>query len=347
MGGTTYTHDAYKERTAIRAAHSIPTFKHTHDIRTGAKEAKVHPDLNPRGVAIRESRDSEEHPVAVPIAVIFDTTGSMGQVPVTLEERLPALMGTLLDDKASGKRYLGDGYPAILIGAVDDYRAQVGGGIHGGFDAESSGALQVGQFESGIEIDQNLEKIWLTGNGGGTYEESYELALYFMARHTAHDHLEKRGRRGYLFIIGDEHAYPEVDPAQVRDVIGGALQAPIPLKEIIAEAREKYHFFFIVPNLTSHYRDEELYRYWSDLLGQQNCLRLEDPEKVCELIASTVALCEEFVGLDDLAADDLDAGGVRDALVPLSKMLPGGGLPAAAASNLPEISGDPGEVERL
>lgn len=347
MGGTSYTHDAYTARVTSRATAGIPAFKHDDDIKTGKKEAKVHPDLNPRGVALRESRDSEEHPVTVPIAVIFDTTGSMGGVPVTLEKRLPALMGAFLDDKASGKRYLGDGYPAILIGAVDDYRAQVGGSVYGGFDKEASGALQVGQFESGIEIDQNLEKIWLTGNGGGTYQESYELALYFMARHTAHDHQEKRGRKGYAFLIGDEHAYPQVDPEQVRDVIGGALQAPIPLKEIIAEVKEKYHVFFIIPNLTQHYQDDQLFRYWVDLLGQQNVLKLEDPEKVCELIASTVALCEEFVGLDDLAADDLDAGGVRDALVPLSKLLPGGGLPAAAASDLPEISGDAGEVERL
>lgn len=350
MGGSSYSHDAYTARVSTRTAAGIPTFKHTADISAGKVRAGVHADLNPRGVAMRESRDSDDHPITVPIAVIFDTTGSMGEVPVTLEKRLPALMGAFLDDKASGKQYLGDGYPAILIGAVDDYNAQV---RSAGLDPNASGTLQVGQFESGIEIDQDLEKVWLTGRGGGTYEESYELALYFMARHTAHDHWDRRGRKGYVFVIGDEHAYGEVDPKQVSDVIGDTLQAAIPLEAIIEEVKERYHVFFIIPNMTSHYHDGALFEYWMRLLGQQNVLKLEDPEKVCELIASTVALCEEFIGLDDLAADDLDAGGVRDALVPLARLtaLAGGGagaLEKVSGEGLPEISGsDPGEVERL
>ena len=46
--------------------------------------------------------------------------------------------------------------------------------------------------------------------------ESYELAMYFMARHTALDCHEKRGKRGYLFIIGDEMAYPQGQAARGR-----------------------------------------------------------------------------------------------------------------------------------
>ena len=33
--------------------------------------------------------------------------------------------------------------------------------------------------------------------------------MYFMARHTSLDCHEKRGQRGYLFIIGDELRLPE------------------------------------------------------------------------------------------------------------------------------------------
>lgn len=35
----------------------------------------------------------------------------------------------------------------------------------------------------------------------GREKESYELAAYFLARHTATDAWEKRGQRGYVFII--------------------------------------------------------------------------------------------------------------------------------------------------
>lgn len=35
--------------------------------------------------------------------------------------------------------------------------------------------------------------------------------MYFIARHTAIDCWEKHGCKGYLFLIGDEMAYPRAD----------------------------------------------------------------------------------------------------------------------------------------
>ncbi len=308
MGGSTYSRDDYSARVNIRALHSIPTFKHDDDIRTHKVAARVHKTLDPKGVKIRESRDSDAHPVTVPVGVILDTTGSMADVPQIIEKKLNELMGTFLEDKVSGKKYLGDGYPAILIGAIDDYYAQ-----------GADGALQVGQFESGMEIDENLENLWLTRKGGGTYEESYDLALYFFARHTAHDHWDKRKRKGYLFLIGDEKLYPEVNHKAVASVIGDSLQSNIPIETIIDEVKERYHVFFLIPNMTQHYGDSGLERFWVDHLGQQNVLHLREPEKVCELIASCVAICEEHVGVDDLITDGVMDPDAKKALVLLSK----------------------------
>lgn len=337
MGGSTYSSDDYAARVSYRASVGAPVFKH-HDAVSSGRASGVHPSLDPKGVKVRESRDSDAHPVTVPVAVIMDTTGSMAGVPPILEKALSKLMGTFLDDKASGKRYLGDGYPAVLVGAIDDYTCT----------GDRGGTLQVGQFESGIEIDNDLENILLTAQGGGSYEESYELALYFFARHTAHDHWEKRGRKGYLFLIGDEHPYPYVSPEQVAGVIGDTLQARIAVRDVIAEVQERYHVFFIIPNMTSHYSDAKLRRDWSELGLGQNVLLLEEPEKVCELIAATVALCEENVGLDDLAADDL--GDVSRALVAVGAAVGSGGggaLAKVSADTLPAVSGVAGEIERL
>lgn len=336
MGGSTYSSDDYAARVSYRASVGAPVFKHHAAVSSG-RASGVHPSLDPKGVKVRESRDSDAHPVTVPVAVIMDTTGSMAGVPPILEKALSKLMGTFLDDKASGKRYLGDGYPAVLVGAIDDYTCT----------GDRGGTLQLGQFESGIEIDNDLENILLTAQGGGSYEESYELALYFFARHTAHDHWEKRGRKGYLFLIGDEHPYPYVSPEQVAGVIGDTLQARIAVRDVIAEVQERYHVFFIIPNMTSHYSDVKLRRDWSELGLGQNVLLLEDPSKVCELIAATVALCEENVGLDDLAADDL--GDVSKALVAVGTAMGGGGgaLAKVSADKLPAVSGVAGEIERL
>jgi hypothetical protein len=340
MGGTSFSRDDYDARDAYRSATSTPVFAYDDAIKTKKVAAKVHKLLDPKDVKLRESRDCDAHPVTVPIAVMLDTTGSMAQVPMIIEKALATLMGHFLEDKASGKKYLGDGYPAILIGAVDDYAAMqylVG---------NASGTLQVGQFESGMEIDQMLENLWLTGQGGGTYQENYDLALYFMARHTAHDHMEKRNRKGYLFIIGDEHAYEVVDKRFVEDVIGDKLQDNIKLETIIEEAQELYHVFFVIPNMTQHYNDRTLEKWWVERLGQQNVLKLEDPQKICELIVSAVAICEEHVGLDELVSDGVAAGGVDKTLGALVA-LRSSSISKFSASGLPAVSGDAEGTERL
>lgn len=354
MGGSTYSSADHAARVSHRASTGTPTFDYDHKIKTGKVSAKVHPSLSPYGVGVRESRDSDAHPVTVPIGVVMDTTGSMASVPGILVDKLSKLMGTFLDDKASGKRYLGDAYPAILVGAIDDYYAMGGGhrsvGFHG--TAGGEGALQVGQFESGIEIDDNLTNIWLTSNGGGSYEESYDLALYFFARHTAHDAWDKRGRKGYLFLIGDEKTYPQVDREAVQDIIGDNLTQDVRTEDIVRECQERYHVFFIIPNMTSHWGDPELMKHWQNLLGQQHVLKLDDPTKICELIAATVAINEEHVGIDDLRKDDLGSA-VDGALVKLADAVRMGSMVKVSADALPATvgagagSGSSDDVERL
>lgn len=123
MGGSNYSSTDHSARSAYRKATGAPTFAHSAAVAAGRVAKAVHKDLDPKET-FRVSRDSDLHPVTVPIMVIMDTTGSMQRVPEILEAKLSNLMGVFLNDKASGKKYLGEGYPAILIGAVDDYDAQ-------------------------------------------------------------------------------------------------------------------------------------------------------------------------------------------------------------------------------
>src|SRR5262249_20618935 len=139
---------------------------------------------------VRESRDSDVHPESHAVAVLLDVTGSMQTVPRILQKSLPRLMGLLIR-----KGYLE--HPQILIGAVGDATCD-------------SAPLQVGQFESGIEIEEDLGRLFLEGGGGGQVTESYELAMHFLAHHTSLDCVEKRGKKGYAFLIGDEAPYPRV-----------------------------------------------------------------------------------------------------------------------------------------
>jgi hypothetical protein len=284
---------------------------------------------------MRECRDSDIHPISLPIIVGLDTTGSMATVPRIIQGSLNKLMGTFLDDKASGKRYLGDAYPAIMISCVDDYDAMY---RFSGSNSNGEGALQTGQFESGLEIDDNLGKIWFTRNGGGNGGESYDLLFYFAARHTVHDHWEKRKRKGYMFIIGDENWFDNISTNSVNDVIGDRISTNLKTVDIAKEVQSRYHVYFIMPNMTDHWHDKSVEEKWKSLIGAENFIRLEKPDEICTLIAALVAVNEGAVSIDDLCADGV-CGEVTNALVPFAQANAGNGNQAVAtvAANLPAM----------
>jgi hypothetical protein len=308
MGSTYWSDDQYRDRESFRRAHGKDAFEFdAANSRLPVSKRRVHADMNPHGVRCRESRDSDAHPDSRAVAVLFDVTGSMNMVPRILQKNLCQLMGLLVR-----KNYLAD--PQILIGAIGDATCD-------------RAPLQIGQFESGIEIDDNLAKLWLEGGGGGQQTESYELGMYFLARKTSLDCYEKRGRRGYLFVIGDEMPYRYLKRREVKAVIGDRLPADIRVETLVSELETRYDTYFILPNLTSYYNDPKIHQRWVELLGQ-NVLRLEDPQGISELIASTIGLAEEAVDLDGVDRDLNEAGrgavshAVSRALTPLANAGP-------------------------
>ncbi|MEU8383147.1 hypothetical protein [Streptosporangium sp. NPDC048865] len=279
MGSGIWSTDVYSAAASYRAAKGASPFAYSD---SGARSA--HPDLDPHRVTLRESRDSDEHPNSLAVAVLFDVTGSMGGVPRTLQTKLPDLLGLLLR-----KGYASD--PQILFGAIGDATCD-------------RAPLQVGQFESDNRMDEHLGKILLEGGGGGQMTESYELAMYFMARHTSIDCFEKRGRRGYLFIIGDELPYRHVKRREVEKVVGERPEEDIPTRDIVAELTRIYDVYYILPAGASYAGDDRVLTAWRELLGQ-NVLELDDLDAVCETIALTVGLGEDAIDLRE-GLDDLD-----------------------------------------
>lgn len=250
-------------------------------------EWRADPTLDPKGVLFRESRDSEEHPNSVPIAVLFDVTGSMGEVPQIMQRQLSKLHGLI-----ERKRYVED--PQILFGAIGD--------------ADTDYVpLQVGQFESDNRMDEQLRTIFLEGNGGGQKSESYELAAYFMALHTATDAWEKRRRKGYLFIVGDEMNKPRLKGAHIRTIIGDNVHEDLDVASIYRELQQRWEVFFILPKKTSYFDDPQVNGHWRSILGER-LLKLEDPAAVCDLIGVTIGLLEEAIDLDEGLEDLKEIG---------------------------------------
>ncbi|MFL5322198.1 MAG: VWA domain-containing protein, partial [Myxococcaceae bacterium] len=216
MGHGNYSHDAHEA--LLRSRSSVPA-------QNVFKQQEVHPLMNPKGVRVRESRDSVDHPNSTSVVFALDVTGSMGAIPKLLaKEQLPKFMKLLIECKVPD--------PQLMFMAVGDA-------------ISDRAPLQVGQFESTAELmDQWLTWSFLEGGGGGTGEESYELGLYFLAQHTELDSVVKRNKRGYLFMTGDENPYPLVSRAQVHGLIGDTLDADVPLATIVQEIQVAYEPFF-------------------------------------------------------------------------------------------------------
>ncbi len=179
MGYSSWSGDAYDNISKPRKEMDYGT------ARSKVFSSKLAPSLDPKGVKVRESRDSDDHPESNAIGVLFDVTGSMGGIPVDFaQHKLGGLMKMLVEKNVIP-------HPQVLFGAIGDGKCD-------------TTPLQVGQFESGIEMDKCLTDIYIEGAGGGQIKESYVLAHYFFARHTVTDCYEKRGKKGYLFTLGDE-----------------------------------------------------------------------------------------------------------------------------------------------
>jgi hypothetical protein len=169
--------------------------------------------------------------------------------------------------------------------------------------------LQVGQFESTAELmDQWLTWSYIEGGGGGTGEESYELALYFLALHTEMDCWVKRQKRGYLFLTGDERPYPILSRHVVETVIGDRLDDDVRVEEVVAELQKTYVPFFVVPD-PDRRRSQGAERAWRDLLGD-HVLCMDQPTDVCFVTAGAILLCEGLVSSRRELASVLGAAGM-------------------------------------
>ncbi len=345
MGGGSYSADTSRAASSLRAATGTPDFGYDHDVRTGKVPTAVAPDLDPgikagslspfAGAVMRESRDSDEHPESLAIVVIFDETGSMREVPERLVKKLPDLFPMIIR-----KGYVL--HPHLMFAAVGDANSD-------------RVPIQVGQFESDNRCEEQLLKVYLEGNGGGGHppRESYELMLWFIATHTHIDCYEKRGHKGYCFLIADESPYARVDPRQVEKFCGVTLEEPISTEAAVALLQEKYNVFVIRPEGTS-YRPgtalgDQVVANWRALVGPQNVIDLPDDKAkdgthipatdlVCETIAVTIGLMEGAIddvdaGIADLndAGSNVTGAGLSRALALVGSGTGGGGLATSAA----------------
>jgi len=240
-------------------------------------QSKIHPTLNPLGVAMRESRDSADSPNSHAIVVASDVTGSMG---ILSDALIRKGMGVLVEELLKRRPVAN---PHIMcMGVGDAYSDQA--------------PLQVTQFEADIRIATQLSQVWLEGHGGANGGESYHLAWYFAARHTSIDCFEKRQKKGYLFTVGDENPHKVLTKEQVKTIFGDDIERDLTSAELLTMASRSYHVFhLLVEESGSCYQSVK--DNWKALLGEA-ALPMSDHTKLAELIVSTIQVNEGW-SVDD------------------------------------------------
>jgi hypothetical protein len=279
MGGGSWDAGTYRNVTSSRIS-SGNTFGYTRDSYSKPRDQwKAHESVDPlavngpsspfAGQNIRESRDNAEHPQSTPIAVFFDETGSMGQVPRQLQADLAKLFGLLVDQGMCAD-------PQIMMGAYGD--AEI-----------DSVPLQAGQFESDNRVDEALNNLFLEGGGGGNGHEHSAFAWYFVANHTDTDNFNKRGKKGYLFTIGDETT-GTIPRQAIQQFAGGNTETDVTPKQALAMANEKWNVFHIVIDNWAA-KDQGSIAHYTNLLGG-NCIVVENINEIAETIATIIGYFE-------------------------------------------------------
>ncbi len=204
--------------------------------------------------------------------VFCDITGSMGAWPATIFAKL-GLLAT------EGKEYLGKDME-IGFGAIGD--AQAGDRY----------PLQVQPFTKGVALRDTLQKLVVVGGGGGTLEESYELAALYAARNIE----MPNAIQPILIIIGDERPYNFVSKEMAKEIARVNLKKDLSTKEIFAELKRKFSVYLVrkpyqeMSDNRQSPTDQGIYASWVSVLGPQWIAELPSADRIVDVILGILAV---------------------------------------------------------
>lgn len=264
MGSGTYTSDSWN-------TYATSTNIHTKSVDQIFTQKTIAQELDPARITLRESRDSTDNPLSTPVIVGLDVTGSMGMVLGYMAKKgLNDLMTAVYDHQPITNPHV----MAMAIGDIECDKAP----------------LQVTQFEADIRIAQQLERLFIEKGGGGNNHESYTLPWYFAAHHTVTDSFEKRGKKGFLFTVGDEMPNMELQAEDIARVFQAQARNPLDaegLLELVSEKWEVYHLIVGEGSYAASNRNK-VRDSWADLLGHR-AIWLKSHRKMAEAITAILA----------------------------------------------------------
>lgn len=251
------------------------------------------------------------------VVIWIDGTGSMGEDAFIIRDKIVLLEGQL---RIQG--YLKD--PLVMICMVGD-----------GYS--DRWPIQVTKPERGDALIAEIEKTFPEGGGGDQGMESYDLMAYYMVRYVE---LDDKNARPFLFILGDEGIYPEVNPRHVEKFIGDGIEAGIKSETIFRQLRQKFNVFLLHRQYySSPGEDEEIVKQWKEMIGNERVQRLTKPKEVVDDILGIIAVGTgaRTIGryLDDMRARGQTSERIKD----VRKVLVGAEQALIPIKDVPKLPG--------
>ncbi len=242
--------------------------------------------LNFPGIEIYKDQDI--------VIVIIDGTGSMGEDAFIIRDKIVLLEGQL---RIQG--YLRN--PLVMVCIVGDANSD-------------TYPIQITKPERGDALIAEIEKTYPEGKGGGQGMESYELMAYYFVEHMK---LDDTMARPYLFFLGDEGIYPEVDANHIREFIGDRIKDDLDSGEVFKNLCKKFNVFRLHRKYDGGSgEDANIFKQWQKMIGNERVQRLDVPKAVVDIILGIIAIGSKSRTrsqyLNDLRGKGKDPNRVQD-----------------------------------
>jgi hypothetical protein len=215
--------------------------------------------------------DKLETQSTCPLVIVCDVTGSMGEWPAVIFSKLPYL------DHEARTEYLGPDVEISFAAAGDAFSDQY--------------PLQARPFAKGKDLKTRLEELVIEGNGGGSTQESYELAALYYARRTEMPNANKP----IIIFIGDESPYDGIDATKAKALAGVKVQDSLTTKQVFEELKNRFEVYFIQKpygNSSFNSRDvttDRVHKDWAKLVGEDHIAQLPEAQRVVDVIFGILA----------------------------------------------------------
>ena len=224
-----------------------------------------------------------------PLVIAVDVSGSMGDWPATIFSKLPYL-------EHEAKEYLGDGVEISFAAVGDSHSDRY--------------PIQVRDFVKGADLKDELQKLIIEGNGGGTSEESYDLAALYYARNCE---MPEAIRKPIFIFIGDEGVYNDLS-RDAADLCHAKIDGRLKAIGLFKQLREKFSVYVIrkpyqCSGNVSSPNNDRIQRQWEELLGVDHVVSLPDASRVVDVIFGILA---KETGREDYFEDELKDRQLKD-----------------------------------